>query len=230
MAKNGAPPRRTQAQRREQAESALLDAAVNLIATKGLDGFTLNEVGEAAGYSRGLPVHYFGTKDRLLGLVAEHLVGTYVQARDSDASSPPGLPRLLRTIHDYCTMPMSSRTLALRILMANAAVHPALTPVAKGLNASGLKWIQDEIKAGIVAGNVRKTADTAVAATMVYSFMRGLRGFQPLVQGLDPAAVAAEFNAALSAHLSPVPPATRKPAARAATPSRSLSKRKTPVR
>lgn len=203
MVKNAAPPRRTQAERREQAEAALLAAAVDLIATKGLDGFTLNEVGEAAGYSRGLPVHYFGTKDNLLGLVANHLVASYTHDRDSSTHSAPGLPRLEQTIRQYSAMPLSSRTLALRILMASAAVHPSLTPVVKELNASGLKWIEGEIRAGVAAGNVRADVDTSLAAAMVYSFMRGLRGFQPLVSGLAPAAVAAEFILALQAYLAP---------------------------
>ena len=36
--------RRTQAERREEAEKSILDAAVRLVAEKGLDGFTLAEV------------------------------------------------------------------------------------------------------------------------------------------------------------------------------------------
>lgn len=58
--------RRTQAERREEAEGKLLRAAIELLATRGYDGFTLAEVGKAAGYSRGLPAHYFGCKEELL--------------------------------------------------------------------------------------------------------------------------------------------------------------------
>ena len=51
----------------------MLRAAVTLIAEKGIAGLTLNDVGEAAGYSRGLPAHYFGTRDQLAGAVARHM-------------------------------------------------------------------------------------------------------------------------------------------------------------
>ena len=42
--------RRTQEERREEAERRILDAATRLIADKGLDAFTLADVGEAAGF------------------------------------------------------------------------------------------------------------------------------------------------------------------------------------
>ena len=47
--------RRSQAQRRDEAERRLLSAAVRLVGERGLERITLAEVGEAAGYSRGLP-------------------------------------------------------------------------------------------------------------------------------------------------------------------------------
>ena len=44
-------PARTQKQRREEAEAALLDAAAELVAEQGLRALTLARVGEHAGYS-----------------------------------------------------------------------------------------------------------------------------------------------------------------------------------
>ena len=60
----------THVERREEAEKKLLAAAAKIIAVKGLEKFTLAEVGETAGYSRGLPRHYFGDKDELTVRVA----------------------------------------------------------------------------------------------------------------------------------------------------------------
>jgi len=59
-------PRRTQAARREEAERRLLEAALGVVARRGSVRMTLAEVGEAAGYSRGLPAHRFGSKAGLL--------------------------------------------------------------------------------------------------------------------------------------------------------------------
>ena len=55
------PSPRTQSDRRDTAEARILDAALRIVAERGTDGMTLAEVGEAAGYSRGLPAHYFGS-------------------------------------------------------------------------------------------------------------------------------------------------------------------------
>jgi Bacterial regulatory proteins, tetR family len=63
----------TQGERRENAERRILDAATRLVADKGLDAFTLADVGEAAGFSSGLPAHYFKTKDGLLAAVVERI-------------------------------------------------------------------------------------------------------------------------------------------------------------
>jgi AcrR family transcriptional regulator len=72
--------RLTQEERRENAERRILDAATRLIADKGLDGFTLADVGEAAGFSRGLPAHYFKSKDGLLAAVVRRLLEEHFAA------------------------------------------------------------------------------------------------------------------------------------------------------
>ena len=54
------PTRRSHAERREEAERRLLEAAMEIVAKRGTVRMTLAEVGEAAGYSRGLPAHRFG--------------------------------------------------------------------------------------------------------------------------------------------------------------------------
>ena len=61
----------TQRERRATAEAALLDAAAHLVADRGIDNTSLAEIGEAAGYSRGLVNHHFGTKAALVARLAE---------------------------------------------------------------------------------------------------------------------------------------------------------------
>lgn len=63
--------RRAQAERRAEAEQGLLDAALRLFAKKGVEGTTLAEIGDAAGYSRGLANHHFGSKAALVERLAE---------------------------------------------------------------------------------------------------------------------------------------------------------------
>jgi len=54
--------RRTQAERRATAEEGLLDAAAKLFALRGVEQTSLAQVGEEAGYSRGLVNQRFGSK------------------------------------------------------------------------------------------------------------------------------------------------------------------------
>ena len=65
------PARRPQAQRRAEAEQGLLDAALRLFARKGVEATTLAEIGDAAGYSRGLANHHFGSRTALIDKLAE---------------------------------------------------------------------------------------------------------------------------------------------------------------
>jgi AcrR family transcriptional regulator len=64
--------RRTQAERTALSDSRMFDAAIELLCEGGLHRATLKEIGERAGYSRGLASARFGSKE---GLFAS-LVGT----------------------------------------------------------------------------------------------------------------------------------------------------------
>jgi AcrR family transcriptional regulator len=72
--------RRTQLERRDEAETALLDAAVRLFAKKGMDGTSLADIGTEAGYSRGLVTHHFGSRAALVERLASRAVDALVGA------------------------------------------------------------------------------------------------------------------------------------------------------
>ncbi|MFN3517754.1 MAG: TetR/AcrR family transcriptional regulator [Novosphingobium sp.] len=70
MASNPAPTqRRTQAERSAQSEDRLLAAAAAIIAEEGYLAATLERVGTAAGFSRGLASRKYGSKDGLIEAV-----------------------------------------------------------------------------------------------------------------------------------------------------------------
>lgn len=77
--------RRTQAERREEARQRVLQAATALVAIHGSRAVSLAAVGEAAGYSRGIVHHHFGSKAQLL----EELI-KYTQTFDVPADSATG--------------------------------------------------------------------------------------------------------------------------------------------
>jgi AcrR family transcriptional regulator len=66
-------PRRTQAERRALSERRLLQAAERLISEQGCSRTTLAQIGEEAGYSRGLVTERFGSKQRLVEVLARQI-------------------------------------------------------------------------------------------------------------------------------------------------------------
>ncbi|WP_206337380.1 TetR/AcrR family transcriptional regulator [Streptomyces sp. Z26] len=92
----GSPSRRTQEQRRAEAERRVVGAAIGLIARAGSRGMTLAQVGEAAGYSRGIVYHHFGSRERLLEAVVDEAQRFEVPAGEGD-----GLGHLVRLVEAY---------------------------------------------------------------------------------------------------------------------------------
>lgn len=83
----------TQAERTDLSDSKMLEAATELILEVGSVGTTLKEVGERAGYSRGLASARFGSKEGLfLRLITIHreswakVVDQYVQGKTGSAA------------------------------------------------------------------------------------------------------------------------------------------------
>lgn len=65
--------RKTQAERKQLSDSRMLEAAVKLIVARGTEKTTLKEVGEMAGYSRGLAGYRFGSKAGLFEFASRYI-------------------------------------------------------------------------------------------------------------------------------------------------------------
>lgn len=65
-ARAGRRPPTPQVERRARSEGRIIASALKIIAEKGVQGMTLADAGERAGYSRGLPAHLFGSRAELM--------------------------------------------------------------------------------------------------------------------------------------------------------------------
>ncbi|MEZ5144311.1 MAG: helix-turn-helix domain-containing protein [Acidimicrobiales bacterium] len=84
-------PSRVRQKQRASSEAAILDAAFGLLAARGPDAVSLRDVAAAAGCSHALVARYFGSKDGLVGAVAERLatsVDRFVHRVQSTAGDP----------------------------------------------------------------------------------------------------------------------------------------------
>ena len=171
--------RRTQQQRRDQAEAALLDAAAELVIEEGVHSLTLARVGARAGYSRGLVTHYFGSKQALLQRLARAAQSGFVPGLDG---VPPGLDRLLRLIDGYIAalgqLRMPNR--AFLLLWAEAATAADLARIFAERDKAFRADLREDVEAGIADGTIRPDAAAEEAAVAILAQLRGI-GLERLV-------------------------------------------------
>jgi len=70
-------PSLTQAERTARAEAGMVEAAIELLNTVGIQGTTLVAIGERSGYSRGLVTHHFGSKAGLFRAVLKRITANW---------------------------------------------------------------------------------------------------------------------------------------------------------
>ncbi|RWA46446.1 hypothetical protein AU476_36200 [Cupriavidus sp. UYMSc13B] len=168
--------RRTQEERRNEAERRVLDSALELVIEKGALRMTLGEVGERAGYSRGLPAHHYGSKEGLLKALIVHIVEEFRAARVA-AALQPGLDSVLGTMRMY--LERSGRRdrglLAMHVLFSDVFVSGGeLATALEAFNDSTLAHFRDQIRIGMRSGEIRADADPAAQAILILGILRGL--------------------------------------------------------
>jgi AcrR family transcriptional regulator len=166
------PVRRTQEQRRAETERRVLDAAMTLIAAHGSRSVTLSEVGEAAGYSRGIVHHHFGSRERLLAAVMEDAQRFAVPAYEGD-----GLDQIAKIVGAYLrnVADRSPSAAAFLQLWGEAiAGEPLLAPLFARQDAEFRAFLAGRVRAGIADGTVRTDADPAATAVYLMGLLRGI--------------------------------------------------------
>jgi AcrR family transcriptional regulator len=170
--------RRSHAERRDEAEQRLLQAAIALVAERGLERLTLADVGEAAGYSRGLPAHYFGSKAGLIVTLAERLVSRFGVALGRVEHHAPGLERLIGTVRFYLDTARKDvvGAKALVVLLGEGQTNPLIRDQLAELNARSVGAFELNLAAGVRAGEIRADVDAKAQALLILAALRGAVG------------------------------------------------------
>lgn len=90
----GRPVRRRQAERTALSDRRLIEAAIDLLIKHGVEGTTLQAVGEQAGYSRALATHRFGSKVGLFARVMKAASADWVARMHKTVGSKIGVDAL----------------------------------------------------------------------------------------------------------------------------------------
>lgn len=197
--------RRTQAQRVEASDRALIGAAVHLIADRGYQRTTLAAIGDAAGYSRGLVTERFGSKEGLLLAVLDRLLDSWALRnhlpRDEGRT---GIEALRATIDAYLnvaeTSPDSLRAYHALLREADGPV-PAVRQRITEVNRREREGIERWLRAGQANGTVRSDVDPRAVATTFLATIRGTTTQWLLDPTVDIVAALTQYAASLDRSL-----------------------------
>ncbi|WPN44804.1 MULTISPECIES: TetR/AcrR family transcriptional regulator [unclassified Pseudomonas] len=172
-----ASTRRTQVERRAEAEQRLLIAARQIVARKGWVGMTLSEVGEEAGFSRGLATHHFGNKAGLLRALAGFVNSSFMHLVEAESSRwRPGIDALKGFVSIYLGRNDGDwiNTRALLALMAEAVTQDSdIAQILAEYNRSVQQHLAHYISEGIASGEIRAQVDPMAGAMLILGALRG---------------------------------------------------------
>jgi AcrR family transcriptional regulator len=165
------PTRRTQEQRRAETTRRVLDAATSLIARTGSRSITLVQVGEAAGYSRGIVYHQFGSRERLIEAVLD-----LAQQLDLPEYAGNGLEHVVRIVESY-VQAVARRTPStrafLQLWMEAIAADPVVSPLFAQRDEEFRRFLCDAVRRGVADGSVRSDVDPTAAGAVLMALLRG---------------------------------------------------------
>jgi AcrR family transcriptional regulator len=153
----------------------ILDAAVERIASDGIDDVRIARIAMDAGVSTSLVHYHFATRDALLAEALEH---SFQRAGDTRIGEAEGRDhkRRLATMIDQC-LPLPGRLEREWILWLElwlrAGRHPELRPTATRLYARMHEWLRAEIEAGVTVGEF-SPSDADALADRVLALCDGL--------------------------------------------------------
>lgn len=172
------PPPPTQAARRAQSERRLLDAATQLIAEQGFSKTTLAQIGEKAGYSRGLVNERFGSKGELVRVLADEFQQYFAHDQLEPALvGKHGLEALLVTVDTYLDSVVSSEHLGrayYELLGESIGLVPEIHGTFVEADRAMRAGVERTIRSAVHAGEIPKDVDAPAFAVFIVGLLRGI--------------------------------------------------------
>ncbi|MBL7487571.1 TetR/AcrR family transcriptional regulator [Frankia sp. AgB1.9] len=180
---SAAPRRRTQLERRNGSEEALLDAAAELVAERGVEGASLARIGQRAGASRGLPTHHFRSKDALVARLAhraqnqiDDAAWAAVEQAGHSVEDLCGLDLVRATVDAYLKRFEHPSSADRALIVMWGATFPAAASVEGMLEADRRSY---EGWAGLIEqgqrdGSIRTDLDPRTAVVLLQGLIRGV--------------------------------------------------------
>jgi AcrR family transcriptional regulator len=160
------------------ARERILAAAVERIASDGIDGVRIARIAMRAGVSTSLVHYHFETREALLEQALEYsyeLAGDVRLGPEGDAVELGSVQRLVAMIDQFLPYPgMLERDWILWVeLWLRAVRHPEMRPTAARLYARMQDWFAEAIATGIERGELRGGAEPDRIADRILALADG---------------------------------------------------------
>jgi AcrR family transcriptional regulator len=203
MAESSLP--RTQEQRRIEAEHRLVQAAAELVGEIGPGKVTLANVGERAGYSRGLATHHFGSKGALMQRLVDAVTSQFRDAmvEESQSDSPIDQLRQLVDFYFHLVSDLQPVNRARLVLWADAVAGPSedVRPQMISADREFREEIEKRIEMAVTAGEMNADVDPHGLATVIIAMLRGVALQHVLDSQVDLVAAHSEIEQLLTTRL-----------------------------
>lgn len=169
---------RTQEVRRTEAERRLITAAAEMVGEVGPAKVTLANVGERAGYSRGLATHHFGSKGALMQRLVEEVTRQFRDAmfEQGDASDAIAELHALVDVYFGVVADLQPVNKARLVLWADAVANTSDDTRARMVAAD--REFREEIEKRIDVAASERQLPTDVSphglATVIVAMLRGV--------------------------------------------------------
>jgi AcrR family transcriptional regulator len=168
--------RMTQSERTAISDRRMFDAAIALILERGTQNTTLKEVGERAGYSRGLASNRFGSKDALFQKLVQDFNGKWADDLRSAIGSRSGLDAIMGALdcveHYLINQPRQMKamyTLWYESFSSQSALRRRLADYHEAYRRDACRWIEE----GIADGTIKPDVSPSRFAVQFCSFIFG---------------------------------------------------------
>jgi AcrR family transcriptional regulator len=193
---------RTQEVRRTEAERRLIAAAAEMVGEVGPSKVTLANVGERAGYSRGLATHHFGSKGALMQRLVEAVTHQFRDAMFDQGGGDDPVTELRTLVGIYFNVVTDLQPVnrARLVLWADAVANPAEDTRTRMVAADRefREEIEKRIRVATTAGRLPDTVHPHGLATVIVAMLRGV-ALQSLIDDhIDLDAARSEVEALLT--------------------------------
>lgn len=187
----------TQAERAARAADSMVDAAIDLLNTAGIQGTTLVAIGEKSGYSRGLATHHFGSKAGLFRAVLKHISAEWSDVLRCELSGKTGIEAVETAVDTHLAHALQHpEYIRAQNILWGAALDPSseFKPNVAEFMRIQRRSVAAWIRGGQDRGEIAADVDAERIAEQYYGGLIGINSQWLVSPDFDLAAAYADFK------------------------------------